>query len=50
MFDFLMEYVLPIFLMIVVVFVSILIIYITPKIIDDMTDGNDCVLVEKVKK
>ena len=50
MFDFLMEYVLPIFLIIVIVFVSILIIYITPKIIDDMTNRNDCVLVEKVEK
>lgn len=48
MFDFLMDYVMPAFLIILVAFVVLLMVWVTPEIINDMTNKSNCELVEKV--
>ena len=48
--DFFVDYVMPIFLTILVAFITLLIVWVTPIIIKDITNVNNCVLVDEVKE
>ena len=48
--EFFINYVMPIFLTIVMAFVILLIVWVTPIIIKDITNVNNCVLVDEVSK